>query len=145
MKSSHNHERRRLFWGGITGGSFVAVTQLMTRDVIQPPHRVALICFAVVLPFATMFTTWSDEFPIRDLPEAGKMAFRLIANVVGLLFGIAVAALFFAFAPLLCLIFLVSAIVAMLANNRALEFLQKVRSKDNKPTTPSTTVEKNPI
>ena len=126
-----HHERRRLFWGGITGGSFVAVTQLATRDVIQPPHLAALICFAVVLPFAAMFTMWSDELPIRDLPRAGKRVFEEIATIVGMLFGVAVAALFFALRPVLSVIFVVSAVFAMLANDRAVKFLRKARSKNS--------------
>jgi hypothetical protein len=125
-------QRRRLFFGGITGGSFVAVTQLVTRDVIQWPHLIALICFAVVLPFAAMFTNWWDEFPIEDLPRAGKRAFQLIATVVGILFWIAIAALFFALRPLLCVIFVASAVVAMLANDSAVEFWRKARSKNSK-------------
>jgi hypothetical protein len=126
-----HHERRRLFWGGITGGSFVAVTQLATRDVIQTPHLTALICFAIVLPFAAVFTMSSDEFPIKDLPKNRRRVFQEIAAVIGMLFWIGVAALFFAFRPVLALIFVVSAAVAMIANNYVVKFLREARSKNS--------------
>jgi Na+/H+ antiporter NhaD/arsenite permease-like protein len=133
------HERRRLYWGGVTGGSFIAVTQLMTRDVILPPQLIALVCFAVVLPFGVMFTNWPDEFPAKDLPGGRKRAFELIASVVGMLFWIGIAALFFAFKPILAFIFLVSTAIAWLASDSAIKFLRSARSKKHSDATSGNT------
>jgi hypothetical protein len=73
---------------------------------------------------------WSDEFPIKDLPKNRKRVFGLIATAVGILFGAGVGALFFAISPVLCLIFVVSAGVAMAANQDAVELLRKAGPKN---------------
>lgn len=55
--------RQRLKWlaRGIAAASFVAIIQLATIRELQFSHHVALVCFAVVLPWSLIAGIWPIE------------------------------------------------------------------------------------
>jgi hypothetical protein len=65
----------------MAGASFVAVTQLATREYLSIAHLFALGCFALCLPIAISFAVWPEEYlrftPPEDIDNRIKRGDRI--------------------------------------------------------------------
>ena len=125
----NQHERYRLWFGGIAGGSFVAVTQLMTRDELTPIQKVAVGCFALTLPLAVCFLVSPQNYLDKTRPPKLRNRAASIGALITLVFVLGVGVMFAAFGPLIGLIFLGGIILASAADRYILGGAQN--SADN--------------
>lgn len=72
------NENIRNISAGAAGASFVALTQLATRDAIDTSHLVAIGCFSVALPILTAATAIPQFHKI----EAGSRRAEITINIV---------------------------------------------------------------
>lgn len=83
-------EHFRNILAGAAGASFVAVTQLVTRDKLQVSHMVAIGCFTVTMPIFAA----AAAFPkFQRIEKGSRLAARaydvLVAAGAIFLFGVA--------------------------------------------------------
>ena len=122
-------ERYRVWFGGITAGSFVAMTQLLAGDSLNLGREVALGCFAFTLPVATVFTIWPRQYPIRKQPEKIRESFASVGAILTMVFGVGVGALFYSFGILFGAIFTIGTFVAIAFGSTVAPIVDKQSTK----------------
>ena len=81
---------------GAAGASFVAVTQLATRDTMQVSHLVAIGCFTVTMPVFVSAAVFPKFQEIKQGTRAAEIAYDFIVTA-GLIFLFGIASLLWAF------------------------------------------------
>ena len=109
-----SRERYKIWYGGIAGGSFIAVTQLITRDVFHWSQRVAIACFAFALPIATLFATWPNKYRQKAPQRPLRTLLDELGRTCGVVFTVGVSALFWSLGFAFALVFIVSCTVALM-------------------------------
>jgi hypothetical protein len=92
---------------GAAGASFVAITQLATRESINVAQFVAMGCFSISLP---IFTVAAISLPLRkaELNSTWNKIIFLGLCITGLIFVLGIAALLWSFGWYFAFIFAVS-------------------------------------
>lgn len=93
---SHLNQHLRNISAGAAGASFVALTQLATRDGIDLSHSIAICCFSITLPiFVTIAIVPKFHTIQSDSSYVGTVSGVVV--VVGIVFVFGVASLLWAF------------------------------------------------
>ena len=100
------------FSASLAGACFVALTQLLTRDVLVPILRASVGLFSVTIPFLIIFALLPvPGEPFRELSLLDKLTWLLFtgSSIAGL---IGIACLFWFVRPLFGCVFAVSSLIA---------------------------------
>jgi len=108
-------ERYRLWFGGIAGASFVAMTQLLTREQLNIAHKIALACFALTLPASVAFLLWPAKHATESPPPKIREFFRSTGALLTMVFIVAIGALFWSFNVVLGVVFVGSCVAVIIA------------------------------
>jgi len=81
---------------GAAGASFVALTQLATRDSIHPFHLVAIGCFSVTLPVFVVAAAIPKFYQIEVDSRRGKTIQSIVA-IAGIIFLLGITSLLWTF------------------------------------------------
>jgi hypothetical protein len=117
--------RHHLWYGGIAGASFIAITQMLGRTELNTAHRIALACFAVALPVAVSFVVWPAKYSFERLPGKIQNRIRRAGLFATLTFTAGVTALFTSFGAIFGVILFVTAGLVAALGNAATDSLKK--------------------
>ena len=107
----HANELARLEMFGLAGIGLVAVTQIATRDIVDRPLFVSLICLSVAVPQLTAAGLMFEHVTKSDEEHIGLVGILVLPMAVGVtLTIIGLAAIFWHFHWSLALAFLASSI-----------------------------------
>ena len=122
MKES---DRYQLWYGGMAGTAFIAVTQMLGRSTLGTAHQVALMCFAIVLPIAVMFVVWPARYSARRAPE--NLRRRMVAAGVfaTVVFCVGTVALFCSFGIRFAVVLAASSFAMAVLGNAITDTIRK--------------------
>lgn len=89
-------EQFRNILAGAAGASFVALTQLATRDTMQGSHLVAVGCFTVTMPIFVAAAAIPKFHKIEKGSRLASIAYDVVTTA-GIIFLFGVASLLWAF------------------------------------------------
>ena len=100
------------FSASLAGACFVALTQLLTRDILAPPLRASVALFSIAIPFLVIFAVLPipDE-PFREQRALDRLTWLLFttSSTLGLL---GIACLFWFVRPVFGCVSALSSLVA---------------------------------
>ena len=121
-------DRRQFWYGGIAGASFVAAVQLAGRAELNTAHRIALVCFAVSMPTATMLALFATTHSSKQMPPAVKSRLQRAGLLVTIFFCVGMTAFFCSFGLFFGVVLFVAAGVIARLGNAATEAVTNAAS-----------------
>jgi flagellar biosynthesis protein FliP len=117
--------RHQLWYGGMAGASFVAVTQMLGQSDLNTAHRIALACFAIVLPISVSFAVWPAKYSVAKLSEKMRKRIQRAGLLATIIFASGVIVLFTSFGAIFGIILFVGAVLTAALGNAAIDSLKK--------------------